>query len=684
MTSVKPLAKSERYAGEADRRKRLGQFFTGIGLGRVLAALAHAQNARSIIDPMSGSGDLLAACLELGVNPKVISGIEIDPATHALCKARIPSATCILGNAFDHATLAQLPHRDWDLVITNPPYVRYQSMTKSAGNAFKLPGAMEVRNGLVTALEEMTAINTIDKNLFRTMALGYSGLADLAVPSLILCASMVKIGGRLAVVVPESWLSRDYAAVVHYLLLRWFQIEHVVEDEHATWFEDAQVKTTLLVARRVERKISAFSWDDEFFIRTKISGRASGDQGPISRLYPGEERPELRFAEESARVLLTGKSTRAELCEMTPTPVSHIAQSFKVISHKQRWFREAGEDLQDIPSVCQVPPPLAAWMGHSGIGRLITLEELGVSIGQGLRTGANGFFYGTALSENKRGISFLPDDVPGIEAVCVPSSCLRTVIRRQSELPIGFAIHKQTLFSRVLVLNNVALPEDISSGGVLAKSTYRTMPKGLAEFVRKAETANFGKNGEAKHIKELSAVAPNIRQGDPAKGIPPRFWYMLPNFSPRHLPNIIVPRVNGGSPRALLIANKGILADANFVTLNVENSRAPDAYAILALLNSAWCRAALENSASVMGGGALKVEATHLRRLPIPQFNPKQWRRLSDFGKQLSKTTNWINDIDRIIATALLGRASQKDEVSALVALAEEGQVRRSKHNKKS
>ena len=40
-------------------------------------------------------------------------------------------------------------------------------------------------------------------------------------------------------VVPEAWLSRDYALPIQYLLERSFSIEFVVEDADAAWFSDA-------------------------------------------------------------------------------------------------------------------------------------------------------------------------------------------------------------------------------------------------------------------------------------------------------------------------------------------------------------------------------------------------------------------------------------------------------------
>ena len=97
------------HAPDAERRKRLGQYFTGVGLGRILAALAEAEKADSIIDPMAGSGDLLASCLEIGADPASIAGIEIDSAARDACSNRLPHVDCILGSAFDSDTISRLP-----------------------------------------------------------------------------------------------------------------------------------------------------------------------------------------------------------------------------------------------------------------------------------------------------------------------------------------------------------------------------------------------------------------------------------------------------------------------------------------------------------------------------------------------------------------------------------------------
>jgi len=677
------LAAQEGFYGEADRRKRLGQYFSGIGLARLLGALAGAEQASSIVDPMAGSGDMLVGCLALGARPEHMAAIDIDPVASTVCADRVHEARCLLGSAFDPSVLARLPLREWDLVITNPPYVRYQSMTRGAGRNFKLPGTVEVRNGLMKALDDMTALDETDKNLFRSMVSGYSGLSDLAVPSWILCAAMVSVGGRLALVVPESWLSRDYATVIHYLLLRWFRIEHVVEDEHAAWFDDAQVKTTLLIARRVKRRDGAFDWDDgDIFARMRVTGKAASPEGPIARLFPGKKNPEVLFAAKAKKVLASGTGFEEDLISAFPASLGRVAANLETVCSKQKWFSSVGEKDSGRSVACVPPDALVTWLNGAKGRPLAPLESIGVLVGQGLRTGANGFFYVTRFSDNGTDALIYPHCVPGVRNATAPLVCLRPVVRRQSELPKGFAICEDNLASRVLDLRSIALPEDIKAGGSDAQKAYAPMPEGLASFVRKAALADFGANDEPRHIYELSAVAPNIRKGNASKGLAPRFWYMLPDFAPRHQPDLLVPRVNGGTPKAWIVTDRDVLVDANFATLRVDGS-GPDAHALLALLNSTWCCAALEYGASVMGGGALKVEAAHLRRMPVPMLGADEWCRLSALGCRLADGVGGIEDIDRLVASALLGRVANMKEISALSLIAEEGRQRRENHKKK-
>ncbi len=283
-------------------KKRLGQYFSGIRLAKLLAAIANSSRADSIIDPMLGSGDMLVACLELNVANSLAVGIEIDPQAQQIAAERLignshPRFHLILGNAFDASTVQQLPTRAFDLVITNPPYVRYQSLSHPRRGELKLPSAVEIRKNMIHLVDEFPSLDQEDKALFKRLVSSYSGLSDLAVPSWLLCAMLTHVGGTLAMVVPEAWLSRDYAQVIQYLLLRWFKIAVVVEDANAAWFSDALVKTTLLVAERIERRDSAFSWIDEGYLHVRFHSQTITAESIVGNLFPADPNPEGAFAE---------------------------------------------------------------------------------------------------------------------------------------------------------------------------------------------------------------------------------------------------------------------------------------------------------------------------------------------------------------------------------------------------
>ena len=277
------------------RRKRLGQFFSGVPLGRLLAALARAAEARTIIDPMAGCGDLLVACLLEGAAPDVLAAIEIDRRIAEECRTRMirlnARTTVLRGDAFNRRSWPR-PGRGWDLAITNPPYVRYQ--TGGAVAAGGVPGAGQVRTSLHDWISSASWMDKGDRETFVSYSVAYSGLADLAVPAWLLCAASITVGGRLAIVAPATWLSREYAAPVLHLLRRFFEIEYVVEDGDGSWFPDALVRPTLVVARRVHDKSSAHLPGGH--LRIRLVASAADGRSLVGRTLPDADSPEAAFS----------------------------------------------------------------------------------------------------------------------------------------------------------------------------------------------------------------------------------------------------------------------------------------------------------------------------------------------------------------------------------------------------
>jgi len=673
-------ARSEAAAYEASleptRRKRLGQFFTGLPLSRLLTAIALDARARSVIDPMAGHGDLLDAVIErtTGRAQRLVrvQGVEIDPPIAAMCRRRlneyfdlggVGTLVVRVGDAFDVHAAGEYAREGYDLVITNPPYVRYQTQaTVDDANHLRTPD--EIRRDLREIVRGRA--ERAEWEIWRTLIDSYSGLADLSVPAWILAAALVRPGGVLALVAPATWRSRDYGDIIEYLLARCFRIEYLVEDTQPGWFSDALVRTQLVVARRYDASKTHLPLvergsDIGSVVTVKVSPQASAHDSLVGAAFPGED-PEGSFSEWLRSVPETGDERMG--LAWSVTPLEDLTESVFASVRRRNWLRALEPSASAGPlfrknrgsSESLVPAALRPLVDGAAT-ELVFPDEAGLSISQGLRTGCNGFFYVEFLegapddSARVRLSSLFNDD----EAI-VPAACLVPVVRRQSE--VDGPVQEERLAGRVLDLSGWVLPED-AEGVERARHLYarqglplpRVMPVGLANLVRRAAETIYKSGQEAKRIPELSAVRTNLRSAAAARA--PRFWYMLPPFARRHRPDAFVPRICQGIPQVEINHAPPVLIDANFSTIWSESPNWTR-HAIRGLLNSSWCRACMESLGTPLGGGALKLEATHLRRLPIPLLSSSEQAFLDAENRALPPDAGH-DSIDRCVVERVTG-----------------------------
>jgi len=668
--AIRSSARSFEESLPPAQRKRLGQFFTGLPLGALLAHLALDAGARTVIDPMAGHGDLLdAAALTAqarGTRLSRLHGIELDSETAAFCGRRMAalqadeaaeSSHILTGSAFDPAAIAALDTPGYDLVITNPPYVRYQSQN---GNG---AGVGDVRRGL-SAIVDARMIGD-ERALWQALVDGYSGLADLSIPAWLLSAVLTRPGGRLALVVPATWRSRDYADVVRYLLLRAFRLEYIVADTQPGWFSDALVRTHLVIARRLswgeaQAPVSARSllpaatW-------LQVAPAAAGGESLVGGAFPGSE-PERDFAAWAGTA-----NGDVPGIENRPFALDEEWRRLEQRLARKSWFQKIENRRDALPLFSAGDArPLAITEGLRDMlppgaapAHLQTLEQAGIRVSQGLRSGCNRFFYVT-LTGDEEGETVAVEASDSFQnmQVRVPVAALRPVLHRQADMQ-AFADGRVPA-TRALDLSNWVLPEDqpLVAGAAEAYrkrrvSAPRVMPPELASFVRLAARTALDPKEPARFIPDLTAVLTNVRR--PANGRDvPRFWYMLPAFTARHLPAIFTPRINHGTPAVALNTQPPVLIDANFSTLWAEQ-RHWTAHALYALFHSSWCRAAMEAAGTPLGGGALKLEATHIRQVPIPALSDSDCERLSALGQQLAAgVPSARHQIDMFILAASL------------------------------
>lgn len=98
--------KDKMYADNSlSRRKDFGQFFTPPELS--VQMLEKFENTDgTILDPCCGAGNLLAAAIKIGFDPKNVYGIEIDDsiiriALDRLIPLGVPGTNIRLGDALD-------------------------------------------------------------------------------------------------------------------------------------------------------------------------------------------------------------------------------------------------------------------------------------------------------------------------------------------------------------------------------------------------------------------------------------------------------------------------------------------------------------------------------------------------------------------------------------------------------
>lgn len=222
--------------------KAAGRFFTPLDLARILANWAIRSPFDEVLEPSCGEGVFLLASIErlrqLHATPGQVRG-----ALWGVEKNRSGSLADLQstnGNANEwFSNLIQTdffemaaPHSGLfgpgevpavDVVLGNPPYVRYQSFT----------GKLR-ENGLTRARERGVVLPR---------------LASMWAPFLVHAAAFVRPEGRLAMVLPAELLHVQYASAVRAFLLREFARVCIIKFDQKI-FPGALEEVVLLLADR--------------------------------------------------------------------------------------------------------------------------------------------------------------------------------------------------------------------------------------------------------------------------------------------------------------------------------------------------------------------------------------------------------------------------------------------------
>lgn len=221
-----------------DFDKLRGGYYTPKPIADFLSNWAIQSRNSTILEPSSGDGVFVESSVEklisLGFNGNNLNNqlypIELDPAEAGkilprIKKYRLNISKKIIKND-DFFTIAKkklVNKKDFDCVVGNPPFIRYQSFVE------------EYRS---TAFE-----------LMRELDLNPNRLTNIWVPFLVVSSSLLRRGGRLAMVIPAELFQVNYAGETRKFLTDHFSRINIVTFKKLV-FPKIQQEVILLLAEK--------------------------------------------------------------------------------------------------------------------------------------------------------------------------------------------------------------------------------------------------------------------------------------------------------------------------------------------------------------------------------------------------------------------------------------------------
>lgn len=214
---------SRELTDPATARHARGAYFTPEPVASFMAQWALGQHGSRVLEPSCGDAQFLAAAnavLEDGRGPVELVGLELHEPSVQAARARMQAAG--IDAQIEQANFFEVPgHADFDAVIGNPPYVRYQ-----------------LHRGADRQLSRAAA---------KASGVELNELASIWAAFVVHSTSFLADGGRLALVLPAELMFVNYAGPVRQMLLERFASVHLAVFEERL-FADAQEEVVLLLA----------------------------------------------------------------------------------------------------------------------------------------------------------------------------------------------------------------------------------------------------------------------------------------------------------------------------------------------------------------------------------------------------------------------------------------------------
>lgn len=551
---------------------------------------------------------------------------------------------------------------------------------------------------------------------------GYSGLSDLTVPTWLLAYTLCTQNGQIGFITSNSWINRDYGAMLKLFFLQLTELQYVMDLSNIAAFDDAQVSTSIVVTRKKKFNPKNRVKFIKFKQVNNQNGNLHSMLKNIllhANYYNEKENIELQFKNwlETIESDWEDSFIRIRLVEQQELVSELLGEK------KLQQLIPAQASLDSLPSkkwsdFFQKEGRLDTLFRSD---KWMNINKLPMSINQGIRTGYNSFFYfkrmcyrelkekglinGNIKTEQfaesyweelySEGLVNM-DDLRN-QHIRIPTDyeklyhdyvlvAYQYVDLNEKKFKVAL-IQKKYLKKAVRSIKDLAyydvvkerLPHYIfiSDKGILVND-YTNLEKnytveeikgwqqcGLHPFdastnayIEEAATLRVQKNDGIIHVPEMPVL--QTYQNKPTPEHLPAFWYSLALQS-RHIGVIFVNRINYKEiPFVLNDMKDPYVVDANFTTITLDTMDEKLLHMYFAIFNSSLLRLQLEKNCTVMAGGALKVEATHLRKILFPDlgaFSEKQLLTLYGLGVALKNKKfhyeHICDEIDRLLLEML-------------------------------
>lgn len=212
--------------------KLRGGYYTPVTIARFLTAWGIRTSTDTVLEPSCGDGNIVLEAVlrsrSLGARTSRLTAFELLPDEAAKARTRLRDSglrpdgiRC--ADFFDAAGRYLKDRKRFDLVVGNPPFIRYQDFPES---------------------QRLLAFG-----LMRDIGLNPTRLANAWLPFVAISSALVGDRGRLAMVIPAELFQVGYAAELRQFLASYFSRIDIITFNRLV-FADIQQEVVLLLAER--------------------------------------------------------------------------------------------------------------------------------------------------------------------------------------------------------------------------------------------------------------------------------------------------------------------------------------------------------------------------------------------------------------------------------------------------